>query len=429
MSDRIENNGSDAVKQHGTPSPTIAYVSGPVDARKIHADALASREPAYFGTSYLAQLLQIVWAGEGRAVVVTTLPDLAYDERVGSDRLVNIPPPTRLVGARFHLAMLAWALRTLCLLWRERPDVVILTASANYFFVFAPLRWRGTAIVVSLHCTLWPKFGHAPRSWAWFRWLNARLVFRRAAAIQCVSSDIRDQVVTTVPEIADRVTVFRPTYAAGQFDGIRAADFGSRNPFRILFVGRVEANKGPFDLLAAASKLRAHADMPRFRIDFCGEGSDLARLRAAVIDLGLVDQCFVHGVCDADRVRAFYGDSHIVVVPTRSDFEEGYNKVCAEAILAGRPVVTSAACPALADIRQAAVEAQVDNVDSYAEAIFRLATEESLYLAKVAAARIASSQYYDSRASYAARLKMTLSRLGMVDRTQDANISAATHKK
>lgn len=414
MSDEIDRMSSDAAMQRDRTSPTIAYVSGPVDARKIHADALASREPSYFGTSYLAQLLRLVWDGQGRTVVVTTLPHLTYDDQVGDDRLVNIAPPTGVSGVRFHLAMLLWSLRTLRLLWRERPDVVILTANQNYFFVFAPLRWRGTAIIVSLHCTLWPKYGRVPRSWHWFRWLNAQLIFRHAAAIQCVSSDIRDQVVATVPALADRVTVFRPTYAPGQFDGIRPPDYKSRDPFRILFVGRVEANKGPFDLLAAASKLRVDSEMPSFQIDFCGDGSDLEPLRKAVIDSGLADRCFVHGVCDADRVRAFYGDSHIVVVPTRSTFEEGYNKVCAEAVIAGRPVVTSTACPALADIRQAAVEVRVDDVDNYADAIKQLATDESLYLTKVAAARVAGDRYFDSQASYAASMKATLSRLRIV---------------
>jgi glycogen synthase len=153
--------------------------------------------------------------------------------------------------------------------------------------------------------------------------------------------------------------------------------------------------------------------MPWFRIDFCGEGSDLESLRMAVSDRHLDDRCFVHGVCNADRVRTFYGDSHIVVVPTRSDFEEGYNKVCAEAVMAGRPVVTSAACPALDDVRQAALEVRVDDIASYVDAIVQLATDELLYRAKAAATRAVSELYFDSQSSYAVRLKTTLSRLAI----------------
>ena len=43
--------------------------------------------------------------------------------------------------------------------------------------------------------------------------------------------------------------------------------------------------------------------------------------------------------------------------------------VCAEAILAGRPVITSPVCPALDYVRDAAVEVSPDNIEQYCEAI------------------------------------------------------------
>jgi glycogen synthase len=395
------------------PAFKIAYVSGPVDARKIHADALAQREPEYFGTSYLAQLIRLVRAAGGRSVVVTTLPELAYDERASGDRLINIPPPTRAWGVRFHLAMLLWSWRALRLLWRERPDVAVLTASQNYLFMLAPLRLRGTRLVVSLHCALWPKFGREPASWRWLRWLNKLTVLGDVVAIQCVSADIREQVRATVPGIGDRVAVFRPTYDPRQFGGIALPQFPAASRFRVLFVGRIEANKGPFDLLEAARLLRARADMPAFAVDFAGEGAALDDLRAEIRDTGLDDICMAHGVCSADAVRALYTSAHIVVVPTRSDFEEGYNKVCAEAILARRPLVTSAACPALDDVREASVEARVDDVDSYADAIHALATDATLYREKVDAADRIRDIYFDVSHSYAAVLTRSLARAGI----------------
>ena len=66
-----------------------------------------------------------------------------------------------------------------------------------------------------------------------------------------------------------------------------------------------------------------------------------------------------------------FASSHAVIVPTTSRFEEGFNMVCAEAILAGRPVITSAVCPALAYIREAAIEVQPDNIDQYYQAILQ----------------------------------------------------------
>ena len=55
-------------------------------------------------------------------------------------------------------------------------------------------------------------------------------------------------------------------------------------------------------------------------------------------------------------MRAMYDDAHVVIVPTTSDFIEGFNKVVAEAVLAGKPVITSSVCPALEYVRDAVIE-------------------------------------------------------------------------
>jgi glycogen synthase len=82
--------------------------------------------------------------------------------------------------------------------------------------------------------------------------------------------------------------------------------------------------------------------------------------------------------------------------------------VCAESILAGRPVITSAVCPALQYVRAAAVEVQPDDVDGYYEALLRLANDQELYEAKVAACRVAQEQFYDPGTSWKARMGKVL---------------------
>ncbi len=386
----------------------LAYVSGPVDARVIHEDFEADREPQYFGTSYLKQLLQYGRELDARCIVVTTLTEEDYDVEVRGARLVNISPGVARSGLRFHLAMLGWAFRVLRLLWAERPDIAVLTAGQNYFFFLAPLLLRGTEFVLSLHCTLWPKLGRVPRSWAALRFLNTHLAFRRAAALQCVSQDVVDQVTTVLASRQGAPVKFTPTYSPEQFQGVLPPVFAPGQPVNILYVGRVEANKGVFDLIEIAHLLKARDGMPPFRIDICGDGAELEALRLAASQQGLQDICMVHGICTANELRQFYGASHIVVVPTRSDFEEGYNKVCAEAVLCGRPVVTSAACPALADIAAASIEVAADDTGQYADALFALATDRELYARKRSATAMAAARYLDPANSYGAVLRKSI---------------------
>jgi glycosyltransferase involved in cell wall biosynthesis len=97
-----------------------------------------------------------------------------------------------------------------------------------------------------------------------------------------------------------------------------------------------------------------------------------------------------------------------VVVPTRSDFEEGTPKVAFEAVLNLKPVIMSAACPAIADVSAATVEPRVDDVDDYVRAIESLADDPALYAEKSEAAAVCRLKHFDERRSYGAVLRTGL---------------------
>jgi len=80
----------------------------------------------------------------------------------------------------------------------------------------------------------------------------------------------------------------------------------------------------------------------------------------------------------------------------------------AEAILAGRPVITNAVVPALAVLRPACIEAQTDNVDSYVKAILRLIDEPTLYCTLCKACPDLQQQFYDREQGFKAILKKIL---------------------
>ena len=95
----------------------------------------------------------------------------------------------------------------------------------------------------------------------------------------------------------------------------------------------------------------------------------------------------------------------MIIVPSTSQCEEGFAKICVEAILAERPVVTSAVCPALASIREAAIEVPPDNVEAYFRAIMALSNDRKLYERKRLACKPLQTQFYDLNNSWGARLR------------------------
>ena len=94
---------------------------------------------------------------------------------------------------------------------------------------------------------------------------------------------------------------FLPTYRRNKFEGIPAPMAGGR-PFRILFAGRIERNKGVFDLLAIAERFSRDG---RTDIEFhiCGSGSESAELARQAMARGVAERFHLHGYCNWTAMR------------------------------------------------------------------------------------------------------------------------------
>jgi glycogen synthase len=385
----------------------IAYLSGPVDGAAVHLAWLEKRQQLFVSNSYLGQFYEICSELDAEAYVITTLPGAHTLKFAGNILIENRPVKTELKGIRYHLAIGYWFLRLLPSLFRYKPDVMIVTALQNYWFLLSPLCWIRVTMVPAFHCTLWPKFLPIQRSWRALMHLNRILFFKSIKAVIVVSEDIAEQVRSLTRDHNLEIIVFKPTYVRGQFASVPPASQLGKTPFRIMFAGRIEINKGIYDLLEIAKRLfRVRKD--KFLFDICGEGSQLVALRKRIEELGLEHVVFCHGQCDPHKMRIMLGLAHVVIIPTTTSFEEGFNKVCAEAVLAGRPIITSAVCPALASVRGAAVEVQPGNIDEYYNAILNLHGDHTLYHEKCSACIPLQEQFYDYNNSWGAKLRYAL---------------------
>ena len=86
-----------------------------------------------------------------------------------------------------------------------------------------------------------------------------------------------------------------------------------------------------------------------------------------------------------------------MIAPTRSDFEEGFNKSCVEAVLANRPFISSPVCPAVYSL-SGRIVVPPDDVAAYREALVRLADDPFLYRKKVRGLRAAPERLFQQRA-------------------------------
>jgi glycosyltransferase involved in cell wall biosynthesis len=364
-------------------------------------------DPREVARTYSSQFFDVCRELNLRGYVVTTRPDR---DRLEDDDFVIEDRPVRGLksgGLSYHAGQIAYGIGLILTALRRRADAAIV-ATGTHWFVLTFLSLAGVKVIPALHCALWPA-GRAPRSrvgraiakldgWFWRRFTAATL---------CVSPECERQVRQIAGAPRGPMFQVRAQYRPGYLDSLAAPAWPPEGTFRVLFAGRIERNKGVFDLLEIARRL--HVERPgRFSWELCGDGSALAELAAAVEASDLGSSFALRGRLDRNEMAAAFGRSHAVIVPTTADFAEGLNKVCVESILARRPVVTSIHSNALDVLQDAAIEVPSGDVRAYGGALLRLADDRSFYERACHACGAVQAQFYDRQRSWGAALRAIL---------------------
>jgi glycosyltransferase involved in cell wall biosynthesis len=392
----------------------ILYAAGPGDVIDTYRHWRAGRDdPSQVSMTYSGQFYDVVKQIGAHAHVIASHPRREKLQD-GNFTIEHRPIPLQTAsGALYHLGQIWSAIR---LLWRAilfRAKVLIVVDGTAHWFALRPARWLGIRVIPTIHCVFWPK-AHEPRGVRkLINKLNRKFFHRTTPAIMSASHDISQQVTQIAKNQQKPIHEFLPTYRPDQFAGVTDPP-PSRTPFKVLFAGRIERNKGVFDLLEIAKRFDRD-NHHHIEFDLCGTGAALADLRGAVEHSNLATRFRLHGHCDKPTMRRMFSDSHVVIVPTTTGFLEGFNQVVAEGVLSGRPVITSSVCPALDYVKGAVVEVPPDNVEAYANAILKLRDNPALYEQKVAACKAAQPQFYDPRKSWGTTFLDVLRELGLAD--------------
>jgi len=381
-----------------TPStPRIFYAAGPGHIIGTYEHWRAGRDdPSQVARTYSGEFFDACKAMGAAGYAMSYHPD----KRVlkdGEFRIEHRPIPfIRGPGPLFHLAYFWSGIGMTWSAWRWGANVAIVSAGAHWFSL-SLMPMLGIKVVPSLLCTLWLK--HRPPSGLkkLIMKLDARFFRRRTAAILSMSNDCTEQVNQLTGGYPAPLIAFLPTYRRESFTGIGPPP--TNGPFRVLSAGRIETNKGVYDLLAIAERF-ARMGRTDIEFDLCGKGSQLDRLRERAKAAGVADRFRCHGHQSRDQMREMFNKCHVLIAPTTSDFIEGFNQTVAEGVLAGRPVITSDACPALAYVKPAVLDVPVDDVTAYGDAILRLADDKALYEAKRNSCSTVSEMFYDRSAGF-----------------------------
>ena len=382
----------------------ILYSLGPVDITHAYMNwATGHTDTSHFAITYIQQFYELCKELNAKGKVVSCRDKQGYIE---NEDFILEYRPLRYLSAHpllYHLEQLWSGVGLLFSALSFKADLLIITQDRTHWFVLCLFPLFGIQVIPSLHCTLWPVHQERKKSQRILHALDRFFFQSFCLGICAVSDEIRQQIQIVTQGKNRPIRVFIPSYRKKIFEDMPAADI-AQQPFNIVFVGRVEAAKGVYILLEVAKQLRAKG-YEDFVFHICGTGSHLDSLSGAVEQLGLARNFVCHGYCNQETLKQIYAQSHVVIVPTTTEFVEGFNKVVLEGVLCGRPVVTSSACPSLSVVKEAAVEATPDSAEDYYRAVVQLMTDKELYEAKRAQALVLREKLLAHGASWKAKVR------------------------
>lgn len=375
----------------------IFYAAGPGDViGTYHFWKAGKSDPSHLGYTDSEQFYDVVTEYNAQALVIASCSriDAIQD---GPFEIRHIPKKKR-TGKLYHLEQVLYGIKMCREAIRFKADAALIEEGTAHWFVWKILRLFGIKIIPAFKCTLWPCTKPLSNRQKILNFINRSLFRNYSSALITMSKAIEDQINMITKSSHPPFVPFLPVYRKEIFSDIKMPEYQKR-PFNVLFIGRMEVNKGVFDIIAIAKEFR-HRGLLDIHFHFCGSGTLDNELLKAIEAENLGTTCQFYGYCNQDQLKPVLSKSHVVLVPTRSDFVEGFNMVVAEAVLAKRPVVSSPACPALAVVRPAAMEAIPDKYESYRDAILSLYHDPILYAQKVAACSTVSEQFYDMHNSW-----------------------------
>lgn len=384
----------------------VVYLAGPGDAPSVLRSVAQGNQYREVAHVAYSGLVFDACSDLGASLLsISTHPRLD-DFSFRQLRAINIEDPlTGRGGLHYHIAQVRFA-RIVCEYVREFRANVLITGPDPYPFLIQKLAFEGVRIIPALHAVLWHEYRRPSLGNKIAVRLSRHFYSSVCSAILSHPGAAVRQVNVLTEGRSSPIVEFLPLLRKDAFVGVKQPVAGAP-VFRVMTVGRVEADKGVFLLLEVAAIVKSRlGDCVTF--DVCGSGAALEEAKRRVVALGLESTVILHGWTEMEEMTRLWGESHLALVPTTSAFVEGFNQVIIEAALAGRPIVTSKVCPALEYVRSCTVEVDVDNVNGFAEAIVELATNRFAYQALQENTKEVVKVFLDSDNSFGAAVRQVL---------------------
>lgn len=245
---------------------------------------------------------------------------------------------------------------------RAIPRLIHEISAADFVYLYYPNSFRW----VSLLCKLFNKpYGLYIRGMIGIRNRISYTIYKSAYTVFTVSEDFTRMVNKVAGR--DLATTIRPMIPYTDQDIVANRNYCSKLHYSILFLGRIDREKGLIELIQAVAKL--HASGFSFELHIVGNGDFMNELKQAVNASKSSDYVYLDGpVYDEEAKASYYKNADIYILPT---YHEGFPRTLYEAMIFGTPIITTfvGGIPALMKANENCERIEPRSVDSIVDVL------------------------------------------------------------
>lgn len=165
---------------------------------------------------------------------------------------------------------------------------------------------------------------------------RSQFIYRHACVVLTVSKAFTEKIKKAAPKTV--VDTIRPMVDIDEKDLYNRSFSQIPSIFNVLFLARIDRDKGLQELLDAVKELTSYS-LPPFALNIFGDGHDNEWLKGLIRQLGIEDKVKLCGaVKGKDNLLNVYRSADIYVLPT---YHEGFPRTLYEAMISGVPIITT----------------------------------------------------------------------------------------
>lgn len=161
-------------------------------------------------------------------------------------------------------------------------------------------------------------------------------LYRHAKFVLCETAYFTERIKNQDPSIV--IETSRPQMDINE-DDLFKREFKNKDIYKLLFIARLDTQKGPIELIDAIGEMAKDHKLPPFHLDICGGGPAYEEIRERIDNLNLSHYITLVGFLpDNNAVLNAYRKADIYILPT---YHEGFPRSLYEAMISGDVCVTT----------------------------------------------------------------------------------------